>query len=64
MDFFLLNAIFNFHTTLNSKHIVNFITFFTVNRLTKNYWNETVIFTGTHMKYSHMAHEFFTGSFQ
>ena len=30
MDFFLLNPFFNFHTTLNSKHIVNFIPFFTV----------------------------------
>ena len=30
MDYVSLNAIFNFHTTLNSKDIVNFITFFTV----------------------------------
>ena len=30
MDFFWVNPVFNFHTTLNSKHIVNFITFFTV----------------------------------
>ena len=30
MDFFLLDLVFNFHTTLNGKHIVNFIIFFTV----------------------------------
>ena len=37
MDFFLLNPFFNFHTPLNSKHIVNFITFFTVYR-DKDIW--------------------------
>ena len=26
--------------------------------LTENYWNRTVILTGTHMNYSHTAHEF------
>ena len=30
MDFFLLNPLFNFQTTFNSKHIVNCITFFKV----------------------------------
>ena len=29
MDFLLLNPVFNFHTTLYRRHIVNFI-FFTV----------------------------------
>ena len=28
MNFFLPNPVFNFHTTLNSKHIVNFIQIF------------------------------------
>ena len=31
MDFLLLSSVFNFHKTLYNKHIVNFITFFTVN---------------------------------
>ena len=39
MDFLLLNPVFNFHTTLYSKNIVNFIIFFTVSFTTELYEN-------------------------
>ena len=51
MDFLLLNPVFNFHTTLYSEHIVNFIIFFTVYRsftrkLIKRYlYNKRIFFS-------------------
>ena len=40
MNFLLLNPVFNFHTTMYSKYMVNFIIFFTVypTEVSRNFW--------------------------
>ena len=46
IDFLLLNSMFNIHTTLYSKHIVNFITLFTVvitQNMNMNCWDNCIV---------------------